>query len=122
MEPTIPRILGLSAVAMLVDLFWLWLNMARVGTIVQDIQGGRALQMRWWAAIPVYVALGYLAIHVDSAPKAFLTGLAVYVVYDFTQVATIDRYPTWFAVADSLWGGVLVLIVWWVGRKIGWMQ
>ncbi len=119
MVQTIPSVVGLSVVAMVIDLMWLYLNATRFSAIAQDIQGGRPLQMRLWAAIPVYVALGYLAHRADSAPDAFWTGLAAYVVYDFTQVATLDRYPAWFAVADSLWGGVLLLLVWWVGGKVG---
>jgi uncharacterized membrane protein len=122
MAQTIPSVVGLSVVAMFIDLTWLLLNATRFSAIVQDMQGGRPLQMRLWAAIPVYVALGYLALNVDSAPKAFCTGLAAYVVYDFTQVATLDRYPVWFAVADSVWGGILLVLVWWVGNKVGWIQ
>ena len=118
----IPRLFGLSAVALLIDLVWLSLQAERFSAIVREIQGGRPMHVRWWAAIPVYVALGYLALRVDSPLDAFCTGLAVYAVYDFTQVATLERYPMWFAFVDSVWGGVLLLFVWYVGRTMGWVS
>jgi uncharacterized membrane protein len=38
-------------------------------------------------------------------------GLAVYTVYEFTNYAALTRYELDFAVADSLWGGVLFVLV-----------
>jgi len=106
MTQTIPSVVGLAVVAMVIDLLWLSFNATRFSAIVQDMQGGRPLKMRLWAAIPVYVAIGYLVHRTDSAmsaSKAFWTGLAAYVVYDFTQVATLDRYPVWFARTLPWW-------------------
>ena len=79
------------------------------------------MRVRLLGAIPVYLALGYLIHDIDSAQTAVLTGIATYVVYDFTQFATFDAYPLWLAVVDSLWGGVLMLLVWLVGRRLGWV-
>ena len=113
------QIIGLSILAMAIDLPWLWLQGPGFQALVRDIQGGRPMRMRLLGAIPVYLALGYLIHKVDSAQTAFLTGIATYVVYDFTQVATFDKYPLWLAVVDSLWGGVLMLLVWLVGCRLG---
>jgi uncharacterized membrane protein len=49
-----------------------------------------------------------------SEAEAFLLGLCVYAVYDFTNLATLVNYDWRFAVADSLWGGVLFMIVYYV--------
>jgi hypothetical protein len=115
-------IIGLSIVAMALDVPWLWLQGPGFSALVRAIQGGRPMRMRWWGAIPVYLALGYLASQVDSAPHAFLAGIATYAVYDFTQYATFDKYPLWLALVDSLWGGVLMLLVWLVGAWMGWVR
>ena len=113
------RILGLSLLALILDLPWLYIQGPRVQDIIRDIQADRSMNVRIWGAIPVYFALGYLVSEIHSAPRAFLAGMATYVVYDFTQVVTFDKYPVWFALADSLWGGLLNSLVWWVGLHLG---
>ena len=49
------------------------------------------MQLRPWAGIPVYLALGYLVTQAKSAPRAFLLGLCTYAVYDFTQPSMLDK-------------------------------
>lgn len=113
------KILGLSFLAVVLDLPWLYIQGPVVQDLIQDIQADRAMNMRLWAAIPVYLAIGYLVSEIHSAPRAFLAGMATYAIYDFTQLATFDKYPLWFAVADSLWGGTLMALTWWVGLQLG---
>jgi uncharacterized membrane protein len=63
------------------------------------------------AALPVYLALAYLVMNTTSYTNAFLTGLCVYAVYDFTVYVAFQNYPLWIACADTLWGGALFVIV-----------
>lgn len=105
------KILCLSGLLLLVDLPWLYIQGPAVQDIIENIQGGRSMNPRLWAGVPVYLALAYLLTQITSAPRAFLAGVAGYAVYDFTQVVTFDKYPLWFAMADSLWGGVLMAVV-----------
>jgi uncharacterized membrane protein len=116
---TIQKILCLAGLIAVLDLPWLLIQGPAVGDIVRNIQADRSMNVRLWGAVPVYLALGYLASEIHSAPRAFLTGLAVYAVYDFTQIVTFDKYPLWFALADSTWGGVLMALTWWVGLQFG---
>ena len=111
------KVLFLAILLILVDLPWLYIQGPVVQDIISDIQAGRSMNVRLWAGGPVYIALAYLLTQVTSAPRAFLLGLATYAVYDFTQVVTFDKYPLWFAFADSLWGGVLMSLVWWIGSQ-----
>lgn len=67
--------------------------------------------MRFWAAIPVYIALAYLIHLVEKPMDAFWVGLSTYAVYDFTNLSTLKNYSLSFAVVDSLWGGILFAIV-----------
>ena len=113
------KILALSILAIIIDLPWLYIQGPFVQDMIQDIQCGRSMNMRLWGAIPVYFAIGYLVSEIHSAPRAFLAGMATYAIYDFTQLATLDKYPLWFAMADSLWGGTLLALVWWVGHQFG---
>lgn len=113
------KILVIAVGLVVLDAPWLWLNSKRVADFISDIQGGRSMNTRLWAGIPVYLALGYMVTQQTSAPRAFLVGLCTYAVYDFTQVFALDRYPVEFAVADSLWGGVLMALAWWIAHRIG---
>jgi len=116
---TIQKILCLALLTGIIDLPWLFIQGPAVGEIVRDIQANRSMNVRLWPAVPIYIALGYLVSEIHSAPRAFLTGLATYAVYDFTQLVTFDKYPLWFALVDSMWGGVLMALVWWVGLQFG---
>jgi uncharacterized membrane protein len=95
----------------LVDIPWLTFSASAQQSAIRDIQGGKAPYFRLTAAIPVYLALAYLVLRVKTPKEAFLTGLAVYAVYDFTVYTIFDRYPIWIAVADAIWGGVLFVVV-----------
>ena len=116
---TIQKILSLALLTAVIDLPWLLIQGPVVRDLVTDIQADRSMNARYWPAVPVYIALGYIISEIHSAPRAFLAGLATYAVYDFTQMVTFDKYPLWFALADSMWGGVLCALVWWVGFKLG---
>ncbi len=93
-----------------VDLPWLYLIGPWASKVVRGIQGS-SLEMRAWPAVPVYLALGYLFTLAKSAQQAFAIGVCTYAVYDFTLMSIFKRYPLEFAVADSLWGGALMWIV-----------
>ena len=116
---TIQKILILAVLTAIMDLPWLFIQGQNVQDLIRDIQADRSMNVRLWGGIPVYLALGYLVSEIHSAPRAFLTGLATYAVYDFTQIVTFDKYPVWFAMADSTWGGILMALVWWVGLQFG---
>ena len=113
------KVLVLAFLIAVLDLPWLWFNSKRVSDIISEIQGGRSLNPRLWAGIPVYLAMGYIVTQQTSAPRAFLIGLCTYAVYDFTQVFALDRYPIEFAVADTIWGGLLTALTWWIAHRVG---
>ena len=105
------RILALSAIIIAVDLPWLLAVQPYTSAMIRSIQSGKDAVFRYEAALVVYFALGYLATLPKSAMEAFLLGLCVYAVYDFTNYATFAKYRLEFGVLDSLWGGVLFSIV-----------
>jgi uncharacterized membrane protein len=98
-----------AVLLLLVDLPWLFVSSPYVQTMIQKIQGS-ALEMRYFTAIPVYIALAYL-IHLAEKPMdAFWIGASTYAVYDFTNLSTLKNYSFNFALVDTLWGGVLFAI------------
>jgi uncharacterized membrane protein len=98
----------------LIDLPWLSLVGGNYNAIIQAIQGGKEVRMRPIAGIVVYPALAFLALKTQSMKDAFLTGMCVYAVYDFTVLAAFKEYPLYMAVADTIWGGLLFSAVFWV--------
>ena len=100
------------------DAPWLYYQSAAAKGMLESVQGGRPLSMRLWPAVVVYVALAYLLLQQTSATGAFLAGAAVYAVYDFTNLSLLKDYTLNFAVADTLWGGILFAIAFWSLEKI----
>jgi uncharacterized membrane protein len=100
-----------AVLLLIIDLPWLTAMANANKSVITDIQNGKQPYYRLNAAIPVYLALAYLVLQVKDTKNAFLTGLSVYAVYDFTVYIAFDKYPLWLACADSLWGGVLFTIV-----------
>lgn len=98
-----------------IDAPYLLLVSGQFKPMVAAIQGS-PLQFRMWAAVPVYIALGYLLSLAGSWKQAALVGSATYAVYDFTNLATLTRYPLSFALQDTLWGGILMALAFTVGR------
>ena len=94
-----------------VDMIWLFSIRNIYGKAVEDIQGS-PMQMRHIYAIPVYIALGYLLSIARNPTTAFLIGLSTYAVYDFTLLALFKKYTLPLALADTVWGGVLLTIAW----------
>ena len=102
----------------LLDAPWLYYQSAAAKGMLESVQGGRPLSMRLWPAVVVYVALAYLLLQQTSVQGAFLSGAAVYAVYDFTNLSLLKDYTLQFAVMDSLWGGVLFAAAYWVLQKL----
>ena len=109
MKVTSHSILKAAAMLVLVDLFWLLTGGIYARKMTENIQGS-PLQMRWIGVIPVYLFLAYMLLETTSYKQAFLYGVSIYAVYDFTNYALFDRYDWKFAIADSLWGGVLFVV------------
>ena len=84
----------------------------------KKIQGGAPIAVRWTGVPVVYLALGYLVLQAASTAQAFMIGLCTYAVYDFTNYSTLANYELQFAVADSVWGGILFSIVREVGVRL----
>jgi uncharacterized membrane protein len=102
-------ILKAAAVIVLVDMFWLLTGGIYARKMTERIQGS-PLQMRWVALPVVYFFLAYMLLQTTSNKQAFMYGVSIYAVYDFTNYALFENYDWKFAIADSLWGGTLFVI------------
>ena len=111
MNAQLIKLVPLALLFVVCDAPWLWLTSDWCQKMFKNVQGGAPLQVRLEAGIPVYLALGYLIQLARSLEESFLIGLSVYTVYEFTNYAALSKYDPLFAVADSLWGGVLFVLV-----------
>ncbi len=102
-------ILKAAGVLFLVDLFWLLTGGIYASRMTERIQG-QPINARYVSAAIVYLALAYMLLQTTSYKQAFLYGVSIYAVYDFTNHALFEHYDWKFAIADSLWGGVLFVM------------
>ena len=95
-----------ASVLFFVDLFWLSTGGIYARAMTERIQG-EAVSFRYVSAAVVYLALAYLLLQTTSYQQAFFFGIAIYAIYDFTNYALFEKYDWKFALADTLWGGIL---------------
>ena len=101
----------------LIDAPWLYLTSTNSLAMFEKIQGV-PVRISYLPAIVVYIALAYLLIQQTSVYGAFLNGMAVYAVYDFTNLSILKNYTLQFALTDTLWGGVLFATAFFILSKI----
>ena len=95
-----------AAILVMVDMFWLLTGGIYARNMTERIQGS-PVHFRYIGAVVVYVCLAHLLLQTTSMMNAFVTGIMVYAVYDFTNYALLEQYDWKFAIADSIWGGIL---------------
>lgn len=111
------KLLLIALVMVLVDIPWLWYIGDKFSTMVSKIQGGRPMDARLFAAIPVYLAMAFLLTRASDMKDAFLIGACTYAVYDFTCMTIFKDYDLSVAVMDSVWGGTLFSISYYLGKQ-----
>lgn len=111
------QLISLAILIVLVDIPWLWYISGPFGETVKQIQGGKPMVSRMFFAIPVYLALAYLLSLANNWKQAFLIGLCTYAVYDFTNLTTLQNYGFQLAVMDSVWGGTLMAIAFYLAKR-----
>lgn len=90
--------------------------------MIQNIQGEK-LKLNMYGAIVVYVLLFFVIykfiIHERKSPNdAFLLGLCIYGVFDFTNMALFKKYNLFPAIIDMIWGGFLFYMTTWITYKL----
>jgi uncharacterized membrane protein len=117
MRYSFKEILLTAIILVVLDLPWLFFTQKYVDRMILSIQGS-PLQLNYWAGGVVYLAMAFILLQMKTPQEAFYFGAATYAVYDFTNLATLKNYDPMFAVADTLWGGILFYIAHTVLEKI----
>jgi uncharacterized membrane protein len=100
------KLLKTALIIFLIDLFWLGSGGIYARAIAEKIQGS-PLELRYIVFPIIYLFLAYMVLETTSYKQAFLYGVSIYGVYDFTTLALFKDYDWKFALADTLWGGLL---------------
>lgn len=103
------NILKAAAILFLVDIFWLATGGIYARKMTERIQGS-PVEFRIVSAVIVYLFLAYMLLETTNYKQAFLYGVSIFGVYDFTNHALLNQYDWKFAIADTLWGGVLFVL------------
>ena len=111
-------ILKLSIIFTLIDSIYLYLMSNNFKTMIKHIQGSD-LKMRFIPTIFCYIFLIfslYYFIVSQKAPivTAFLLGISIYGVYETTNLAIFEKWDPIIAIIDTLWGGILFSITYWL--------
>ena len=104
----IANLLKTAAVLLGIDMFYLLTGGIFFRHMVERIQG-RSVDIRFLAAIPVYLGMAYLLLQTKSYTEAGLYGLSVYAVYDMTNYAVFRDYDLKIALTDMVWGAALFM-------------
>ena len=82
-----------------------------------------SMKLNQFSALSCYLLLGlamYLFIVKKNASlkEAFLLGLIIYGVYETTSYALLSKWDPYMVIIDSVWGGLLFTIVYYLIKKI----
>jgi uncharacterized membrane protein len=106
----------LLALLLLLDIIWIQVFLLPYFTRMIFSVQKEPIVFNMTGAIIAYLALFYIAYKIlpiiPNAKEAFLLGFCVYAVYDGTNYATLKNWDPKIAIIDSLWGGILFLILW----------
>lgn len=111
------KLLLIAVVMVLIDIPWLWYVGDKFSAMVSKIQGGRPMEARLFAAIPVYLAMSWLLQRSSDMKEAFLIGACTYAVYDFTNILSFYNYDIGLGLMDVMWGGILFSISYYLGKQ-----
>jgi uncharacterized membrane protein len=111
MQREIKTLIVCTLLILALDACWISFNLRAYQNQVIKVQRV-VMQVKPVGAIISYCAIIfalYYFILLKKRPvlEAFLLGLAVYAVYDFTNYAMLKKWDPMLACADTLWGGVL---------------
>ena len=100
-----------SIVFVVLDCFYINLIKHAFSSQIVAIQGS-AMKPNFIAIAITYAfllfGLNYFVLRKHMGPiDAFLYGLVIYAVYDFTNLATFSKWSLSLSIIDALWGGTL---------------
>ncbi len=119
MKLDIKNFIKVFVIFILVDMIWLkFVAGKKYKVMIRDIQNEEMkIKMIPGMLVYVFMTLLFILFYQNSMYKMFLLGLLTYGVYDFTNLAIINKFDKTFALYDTLWGGVLFAATYLITKK-----
>jgi uncharacterized membrane protein len=108
------KIIIVTIIFILLDAIYLTSTLSITKPLVENIQHS-PIQLNYFSLIMVYIfdifVLYYFIIYKNlSLVEAFLLGMCVYGVYEFTNKSILSKWTYSLAIMDTVWGGILFLL------------
>lgn len=96
----------------LYDMIFFWVNQTFLNKTIQKVQHS-PIRLQPIGAVICYVALTILMVMTLSwnYSKTFLFGASIYAVYEGTNYAIFKDWPLAMVLLDTVWGGILFVLV-----------
>lgn len=117
----IKQIIISGVIMLLLDSVYLSIFKNFFNNIVNDIQNSK-IKFKILGAVLCYIflifGLNYFIID-QKKPflDAFLLGIVIYAVYETTSYALLDKWPLKAVILDTMWGGVLFTLTYFLTLK-----
>lgn len=116
------KLLLTAITLVVVDMGFLYLMGPYFGKMVKSIQGSDMVLNNLTAFI-TYVILVlqiyYFIISKNASyTDAFILGSTTYAIFDFTNLSVFKNYNMNVALVDSVWGGILYMLVTFIFRQL----
>ena len=94
------------------DMLFFGVNHTFLAKTIKNVQG-KSSNVRIEGALLCYLALTFLLYFTLSLDylKTFGLGVGIYAVYEGTNYAIFEQWPLQMVVMDTLWGGILFVLV-----------
>ena len=109
------ELLKIFIIAIILDIPYLLSHKNYFNNVFKKIQGSD-VNLNLTGAIICYILISLLIYFIVIQKKlkwyeTMLLGSCVYGIYDATNYATFKKWPIYLFVADTLWGGILFLLI-----------
>ena len=118
----IKQVIISGIIMLLLDSVYLSIFSKFFNNIVNSIQNSK-IKFKILGAVLCYIflifGLNYFIID-QKKPllDAFLLGIVIYAVYETTSYALLDKWPLSAVILDTLWGGILFTLTYFLTLKI----
>ena len=122
MELNMKRIIISTVLFILIDSIYLKLVSPLFNKLINNVQGSD-IKLRLDGALYAYICIvlvfNYFFLHKNGTLlDAFLLGLLTYGIYEGTNRAIFSKWSLDVMLIDSLWGGILFSLVYYITKKL----
>ena len=118
----VKTIVFIAVAMLLLDTVYLYLNRPLFTRVFRAVQHDD-MRVKTMGVVLCYLLLIFgLYYFIISRRRpvmdAFLFGLVVYGVYETTNYATFNKWPSFMILLDTVWGGTLMALTTWLTYKV----